>query len=103
MYIKDWKTNGETHKMNKIQFQYNKTPEDTTYREAIVLSKPNSNYFTVDMTELDNDQRQRLEKGLDEYDTKLKELFSLRAEWLRNSGFGSNFRNFNKDKMSSVV
>ena len=88
--------------MKKIQFQYRKTPENITNREAVVLSTPTSNYFTVDMTELDNAQRQKLEKGLAEYDKQLKDLFSLRTKWLRDSGFGSNFRNFNKDKMHSV-
>jgi hypothetical protein len=89
--------------MKKIQFQYHKTPENITNREAIVLSKPTDNYFTVDMTELDDSQRQTLEKGLVEYDKKLQDLFSLRNEWLRDSGFASYFRNFNKDKMSSVI
>ncbi len=89
--------------MKKIQFQYRKTPENITNREAIVLSKPTDNYFTIDMTELDSVQRQKLEKGLEEYDKKLNDLFSLRTKWLRDSGFGSNFRNFNKDKMSLVI
>ena len=89
--------------MKKIQFQYRKTPENITNREAIVLSKPTDNYFTIDMTELDSVQRQKLEKGLEEYDNKLNDLFSLRTKWLRDSGFGSNFRNFNKDKMSLVI
>ena len=89
--------------MKKIQFQYRKTPENITNREAIVLSKPTDNYFTIDMTELDSVQRQKLEKGLEEYDKKLNDLFSLRIKWLRDSGFGSNFRNFNKDKMSLVI
>jgi len=89
--------------MKKIQFQYRKTPENITNREAIVLSKPTDNYFTIDTTELDSVQRQKLEKGLEEYDKKLNDLFSLRTKWLRDSGFGSNFRNFNKDKMSLVI
>ena len=97
------RNNGDTQKMKKIQFQYRKTPENTTNREAIVLSPPTSNYFTVDMTELDDAKRQKLEKGLAEYDKQLQDLFSLRTKWLRDSGFGSNFRNFNQDKMSSIL
>jgi hypothetical protein len=89
--------------MKKIQFQYSKTPENPTDREAIILSKPSNNYFTVDITKLSTQERQELEEGLIELQKGIDEAFILRTEWLRKKGFGNNFRNFNKDKMSLVV
>jgi len=89
--------------MKNIQFQYRKTPENLTDREAIVLSEPSNNYFTLDITKIDDKEREKLEAGLAELQKEIDSAFSHRTKWLRDNGFGSYFRNFNKDKMSLVT
>lgn len=89
--------------MKKIQFQYHKTPEEITNRKAIVLSKPTRNYFTIDITELNDVELLELEAGLAEYQEEIDKAFANRTKWIREHGFGSYFRNFNKDKISMVV
>jgi hypothetical protein len=89
--------------MKKIQFQYRKTPENLTNREAIILSKPSNNYFTIDITELDNQERIILNTGLIELQKEIDNAFTHRTKWLKDNGFGTHFRNFNKDKMTLVI
>ena len=86
--------------MKNIQFQYRKTPENITSREAIVLNEPSNNYFTLDITEVSDAQRKDLEAGLAKLQKDIDEAFSHRTKWLRDNGFASYFRNFSKDKMS---
>jgi hypothetical protein len=89
--------------MKNIQFQYRKTPENPTNREAIVLSEPSNNYFTLDITEVESKERKELEAGLAKLQKEIDGAFSNRTKWLRDNGFGSYFRNFSKDKMSSIL
>jgi hypothetical protein len=89
--------------MKNIQFQYCKTPESHTDRKAIVLSKPNNNYFTLDITQMSNQEREKLEAGLVELQKGIDDAFTIRTKWLRDNGFGSCYRNFNKDKMSFIL
>ena len=49
--------------MKTIQFQYRKSPENITDREAIILSPASNNYFTLDITELDKAEKVKLETG----------------------------------------
>ena len=88
--------------MKNIHFQYRKTPENPTDREALVLSEPSNNYFTLDITKVDDKEREKLKAGLAELQKEIDAAFSHRTKWLRDNGFGSYFRNFNKDKMSVV-
>ncbi len=88
--------------MKNIQFHYRKTPENLTQREAIILSKPSNNYFTLDITKIDDKGREKLEAGLAELQKEIDTAFSHRTKWLRDNGFASYFRNFSKDKMSIV-
>jgi len=89
--------------MKNIHFQYRKTPENLTTRDAIVLSEPSNNYFTLDVTKIDIAEREKLEASLAILQEDIDAAFSLRTKWLRANGFGSCFRNFNKDKMSLIV
>ncbi len=89
--------------MKNIHFQYRKTPENLTTREAIVLSEPSNNYFTLDITKVDPAEREKLEASLAKLQKDIDTAFSHRTKWLRANGFGSCFRNFNKDKMSLIV
>ena len=50
--------------MNTIEFQYRKTPQDITDREAILLSPASNNYLALDITELDKADKIKLEAGL---------------------------------------
>lgn len=86
--------------MNNIQFYYRKEPENITERKAIVLSKPTKNYLTLDVTTISEEDRERLEKGLKVLQKEIDEAFSHRTKWLRDNGFNTYFRSFNKDKMS---
>jgi hypothetical protein len=88
--------------MKNIQFQYRKTPEQLTDREALVLTEPSNNYFTLDITEVSDEEREKLEAGLAELQIGIDEAFSHRIKWLRDNGFASYFRNFSKDKMTMV-
>lgn len=89
--------------MNTIQFQYRKTPEHITDREAIILSPASNNYFTLDITELDKAEKVKLEAGLVELQKGVDEAFTTRTKWIRDNGFGACYRNFSKDKMSQVI
>lgn len=88
--------------MKNIQFQYQKTPENLTDREVIVLSEPSNNYFTLDITKVGGVEREELKAGLVKLQTEIDGAFSRRTKWLQDNGFDSYFRNFNKDKMSEV-
>ncbi len=89
--------------MKKIRFQYHKTPKDITNREAIVLSKPSKNYFTMDITELNDDELSQLEAGLAEYQEEIDKIFAKRTKWIRDNGFDSYFRSFSQTKMNMAV
>ena len=89
--------------MNTIQFQYRKTPEQITDREAIILSAPSNNYLTLDITELDKAEKVKLEAGLVELQKGVDEAFTIRNTWLRDNGYNTCYRNFTKDKMSQVI
>ena len=89
--------------MNTIQFQYRKTPEQITDREAIILSPASNNYLTLDITELDKAEKVKLEAGLVELQKGVDEAFTTRTKWIRDNGFGTCYRNFTKDKMSMVI
>jgi len=89
--------------MNTIQFQYRKTPEQITDREAIILSAPSNNYLTLDITELDKAEKVKLEAGLVELQKGVDEAFTNRNNWLRDNGYNTCYRSFTKDKMSQVI
>lgn len=89
--------------MKKIQFQYSKTPTEVTLRKAIVLSKPTKNYFTIDTTELNEEEMEELNAGLATLQSDIDDAFAKRTKWLQEHGFGSYFRNFNPDKMNMAV
>jgi hypothetical protein len=89
--------------MKTLQFQYRKTPENISHREAIILSPASNNYFTLDITELDKAERERLEAGLVELQRGVDEAFTIRTNWLRDNGFSTCYRNFTKDKMTLVL
>ena len=89
--------------MNTIQFQYRKTPEQITDREAIILSPASNNYLTLDITELDKAEKVKLEAGLVELQKGVDEAFTARTKWIRDNGFETCYRNFAKDKMSQVI
>jgi hypothetical protein len=85
--------------MNTIKFTYTKTPQDISQREAVVLTKPSNNYFTLDITVSESDEVNRLLEGLDEFQVSIDRVFAERAAWLKEEGWAGNFRNFSKDKM----
>ena len=89
--------------MNTIQFQYRKTPEHITDREAIILSPASNNYLTLDITELDKAEKVKLEAGLVELQKGVDEAFTNRNNWLRDNGYNTCYRSFTKDKMSQVI
>jgi hypothetical protein len=89
-------------RMNEIEFQYNKTPTDVTLRKAVILTKPNNNYLTIDTTELNEEEYKELEEGLDTLQSNIDKAYKERTSWLQSSGFGSYFRSFNKDKMTQI-
>jgi hypothetical protein len=86
-------------RMNEIEFQYNKTPTDVTLRKAVILTKPNNNYLTIDTTELNEGEYKELTEGLEALQDNIDEAHKKRTKWLQSNGFGSYFRSFNKDKM----
>ena len=88
--------------MNTIEFQYRKTPQDITDREAILLSPASNNYLALDITELDKADKVKLEAGLVELQKGVDEAFSIRTKWLRDNGYNTCYRNFAKDKMFQV-
>jgi hypothetical protein len=89
--------------MNTIQFQYRKSPENITDREAIILSPASNNYLTLDITELDKADKVKLEAGLVELQKGVDEAFTNRNNWLRDNGYNTCYRSFTKDKMSQVI
>jgi hypothetical protein len=89
--------------MKYIQFQYTKTPTDVTDRKAVVLSEPSNNFFTIDITEFNDEELGELEAGLLLIQSNIDKAFAARTTWLREQGFGSYFRNFNKDKMTKII
>jgi len=89
--------------MKYIKFQYSKTPTEITNRKAVVLTEPSNNYFTIDITEFNDEELDELEAGLAEYQEKIEEAFTARTKWIRKAGFNSYFRSFNKDKMNMAV
>lgn len=89
--------------MKHIQFQYTKTPVEVTQRKAVVLSKPNKNYFTIDITEFNDEEMDELEAGLELLQKEIDDAYAKRTRWLQTNGFGSYFRSFNPDKMKSIA
>ena len=89
--------------MQYIKFRYSKTPTEISNRKAVVLTEPSNNYFTLDITEFNDEELDELEAGLAKYQEQLDEVFAARTEWLRNAGFNSYYRSFNKDKMNMAV
>lgn len=89
--------------MKKIQFQYSKTPTEVTLRKAIVLSKPTKNYFTIDITELNEEEMEELNAGLAILQSDIDKAFAERTKWIRSHGFGSYYRSFNEEKMNMIV
>ena len=77
--------------MQFIRFQYNKTPTESSERDFVVFTKPTNNYFGIDITELNVEELDRLERGLDIFQEDIDEALANRTRWLKENGFGSYF------------
>jgi hypothetical protein len=89
--------------MKLMTFNYHKTKEATSSREFIPFSKPNHNYFGLDISELDDFEVDEVVAFLAKSHQKFENLLKERTLWLNGHGYGSYFRNFSKEKMDNVT
>lgn len=85
------------HKIYK--FTYTKDNGDISQREVYVAGVPNKNYFTIDLSEYNEEEKEIYIKGIKEiYETYTEGL----KEEIKALGLGSNYRFFKEDGISNV-
>ena len=62
-------------------------------REVVVINKPTDNYFMLDLSEYDEKEREYYEAGF-------KDIHNDYIQRLKDLGISSNYRYFNKDKIT---
>lgn len=76
-------------------FQYTKENGEKSNRVVYVISSPSDMYFTIDLTEFDENERAW-------YIEKIKEAYENLRQEIKEIGLSTNYRNFKKHGITSI-
>lgn len=85
-----------------MQFDYLKSSTDKSHREFLALNNPNTNYFGLDISELEDDEVAEVVFGLAQFDKKIAEAMAERTKWVKEKGYDTYYRYFNPSKMKNM-
>ena len=74
------------------QFKYRKPNGDESFRDVFIISPPSESYFTIDLSEFTELEREEYTEALEEGMLYLKDI-------IRECGLANNYRNFRRDRI----